>query len=191
MLIPLGILDYPVSAAGVAAYDLLETEILTGSQATVTFSSLNSTYGADYQHLQVRIVARTDRANTGDVLLTRFNGDSGSNYSYHTVYGNGSTVTSTGAGSDSVLEIFRISGATNTANSFGAVVLDILDPFETTKNTTIRALSGLTGSLNEVHLRSGAWYNTDALTSINFDQFGSNFVTTSRFSIYGLKKASA
>ena len=52
----LGVLAAQAEAAapaGVAAYDLLETEILTGSQASVTFSSLGD-YASDYQHLQVR-----------------------------------------------------------------------------------------------------------------------------------------
>jgi hypothetical protein len=64
----LGVLAAQAEAAAPAAagsYDLLETEILTGTQASVTFSSLNSTYGADYQHLQLRIVTRDNRGISG------------------------------------------------------------------------------------------------------------------------------
>jgi hypothetical protein len=54
----LGVLQ--AQAAGQVAagsFDLLETQVLTSSAASVTFSSL-STYAADYQHLQIRIVSK-------------------------------------------------------------------------------------------------------------------------------------
>ena len=176
------------AVAGAGAYDLLETEILTGSQASVTFSSLNSTYGADYQHLQVRVTARTNRAFTGDLFEITLNSDTGSNYSYHGLYGNGSSVLSQGGGSAAVIEAYRISGGTNTSDSFGGGVIDILDAFETTKYTTLRTFMGTTGSINEVWLNSGLWQNTAAVDSINFEALGS-LVAGSRFSLYGLKGA--
>jgi hypothetical protein len=77
----------------------------------------------------------------------------------------------------------------STANAFGVVVTDIADPFETTKNTTIKSLGGLYGGLwRDVALRSGVWLNNSAVTSITLAPLvGSNFVTNSRFSLYGLK----
>ena len=186
MALSMGLLGAASFVAPSGAYDLLATEILTGSQASVTFSSLGD-YATDYQHLQLRIVARTDRAFDGDVLLMQFNSDTGSNYSYHALFGNGSTVISTANATDTVMEFFRISGGTDAANAFGGMVMDILDPFETSKYKTVRALSGVASDLDEVHLRSASWRNTDALTTIKLDKFGSNFVTGSRFSLYGLK----
>jgi hypothetical protein len=76
--IPLGILAAQISVAA-GSYDLLETEILTGSQTSVTFSSLNSTYGADYQHLQARCVF--SGGGVVSSLRIQLNGDTGSNYS--------------------------------------------------------------------------------------------------------------
>jgi hypothetical protein len=77
----------------------------------------------------------------------------------------------------------------NTANIFTAGVCDILDPFETTKNKTIRALHGVAGSGSPgVFLGSGFRNNTAAVTSISlFPDSGQSFVTGTRFSIYGLK----
>ena len=177
-----------------SSYDLLETEILTGTQASVTFSSLNSTYGADYQHLQIRALVRSERAgNTQDWTIVRFNGDTGSNYARHSLNADGSGVYSSGSGSQTYADsIGTQPTTTNTAYSFAAGVIDILDPFDTSKNTTIRTLFGYTGSNSRVGLTSGLWNNTAALTSILLDQGGgTNYVSGCRFSLYGLKKASA
>jgi hypothetical protein len=75
------------------------------------------------------------------------------------------------------------------ANQYGAMVIDILDPFETTKNTVIRALGGFASS--EISLNSGVWLNTAALTSLTFSKYGENggYETGSRFSLYGIKAA--
>ena len=84
----------------ISDYDLLETEILTGTQSSVTFSSLNSTYGADYQHLQARCV--WSGGGVVSSLRIELNGDTGSNYSLHVLYGNGSSVLSAAAAPSSI-----------------------------------------------------------------------------------------
>ena len=186
MLIPLGILDFPVAAG---SYDLLQTEILTGSQATVTFSGLVSAYSADYQHLQVRMSARSTRtSNINTVIFWTING-SGSTYAYHTMYGDGSSVVSEASTSTSSMLLNYIPSATATTNAFGADIIDILDPFETSKNPTFRAFGGHTQS--RIQMSSGFRTNTEAIDSLEISAASFDFVTGSRFSIYGLKKASA
>jgi hypothetical protein len=177
-----------------SAFDLLETEILTGSQATVTFSGLNSTYGADYQHLQIRITARSTRNDTDSLFYMQFNGDTGSNYSMHNLRGTGSSLGSSWLSPSypsGIIVYSGLSGATQTAGSFGANIIDILDPFNSSKNTTTRILNGQAGSFNRISLESGAWLNTNSLTSITFDDVFGNFAQHGRFSLYGLRKASA
>ena len=187
MLIPLGILDYPVGAAGVAAYDLLETEILTGSQASVTFSS--GGVWADYQHLQIRATVRTDRSpiNYGICNLI-FNSDTTSSYANHEFYGTDGSVQTDANTSDANIRVaLRGAGLGSAANSFGAGVVDILDINSTNKNTTIRTLTGSTDEAI-IGLGSGAYFKTDAITSLTLSpEVGSNIVTGSRFSLYGLK----
>jgi hypothetical protein len=178
------------SAAGAGGvqgdYELISTTLISSNTPTVSFSSLG-TYSSTYKHLQLRIVARTDRpSEPGDVLLVRLNGDTGSNYAYHNLSGNGSSVGSGNASSQTEIWTWRIAGSTATANSFGGMVMDLLDVYAT-KNKTIRALSGMTGGLNEIFLNSGLWNNTASLTTISLDQIGSNFVAGSRFSLYGIR----
>lgn len=171
-----------------SSYDLLETEILTSSESSVTFSNLNSTYGANYQHLQLRMVTRDTDSDTGANAHFRINGVSTSSYSHHRLY---EAVSYAGVSTTSIINAFTASANAPTG-AFGAAVVDILDPFETTKNTTVKTLSGAAVVNGAIVLGSGALYSTAAVTSFQiFADASRNFVTGSRFSLYGLKKASA
>ena len=189
-----GILDYQKYSSFLAgnasyspgSYDLIQSEILTGSQASVTFDVTG--LGSTYQHLQLRIAAKsTDPTNDMDNLIVRFNSDSAGNYSHHRLFGNGSSVVSY-AGTSTT---YCFAGMTTrgSGSTFAAAVLDILDPFETTKYTTTRSLTGGTNSSqNAIVLQSGNWRNTAALTAITLDQGGGgNFVSGSSFTLIGVK----
>lgn len=174
----------------ISDYDLLETEILGGSQTSVTFSSLNSNYGADYQHLQIRMATRSDRPTGSNTNLNLvINADTGSNYSSHQIYFT-TGLGAAGGGSASSIYLGPTSQPASGTNVFGVMTVDILDPFHTSKNTTVRGIGGFaTGALM---LTSGAWLNTNAVSSLQIIcEPSNNFVTGSRFSLYGLKKASA
>jgi hypothetical protein len=121
----------------------------------------------------------------------RFNGDTANNYVVHQLIGTGSSVSSTASTARSTTLALPIPAANATASAFGAGVVDLLDPFETTKNTTIRGLGGIASSFNELQLASGLWLNTAALTSITLVAILSDqWVSGSRLSLYGLKSRS-
>ena len=183
---PFGLGFFATAGAGGAAgsFDLLETQVLSSTAASVTFSSL-STYASTYQHLQIRMVARASRSGAQtDPLILRLN--STTQTYHHHLYGNGSTIASgTSATGFSILD--AISGATAATNTFGAGVIDILYPFETTKNKTIKAFSG---AHPVVALSSVFWNFTTAVSSIELSAFSAtNFLVGSRFSLYGIKAA--
>jgi hypothetical protein len=183
----LGASTYEVPVAS-GSYDLLATEILTSSQSSITFSSLDSTYGADYQHLQIRLVGRSDSSQQYEDAILRFNGDTGSNYSTHGLTGTGSSVVSNANTSQTSIPIDRIAGGSSSSNIFGTQVIDILDAFETTKYKTTRSLGGYYVNVGRIDLRSGLWQDTDAIDSILIDPTaGSNLVSGTRISLYGLK----
>ena len=176
----------PVPATG--SFDLLETQVLASAAASVTFSSLGD-YAAEYQHLQLRMAVRSTRSDANnDQINLELNGVTGANYSRHELTGDGSSLTSSAAttASGSAMMRFReIETAQGTANVFNAIVCDILDPFNSSKNTTIRALNG-TASRSRIMLISGAWYNTASLTQITLRPIAS-IAQNSRISLYGLK----
>jgi hypothetical protein len=174
-----------------SSFVLLETVTLTSAQASVEFANLNTKYAAlGYQHLQIRAVSRTEQSGTARAMALRLNGDSGNNYAWHILDGDGSTVTSRNGTSQNVVYAGQTQGSGSAANAFVVGVIDLLDPFETTKNKTLRALGGSVGTGTQfIRLYSGFRNNTAAINSVTLyaEDLSSNFVIGSRFSIYGLK----
>jgi hypothetical protein len=167
--------------------DILAEEVLTSSQASVTFSSLD-TLAAGYQHLQIRYVIRTNRSGSNnDVIRVELNGDSSASYRWHQLAGNGSSVSSSASGADTAMWASYVSTQDHASGVFGAGVIDLLDCFETSNNTTIRTLGGTTGAITQINLTSGAWFNTAAVTSVKLFQYGSTMDTNSRLTLIGLK----
>jgi hypothetical protein len=186
-LIPLGIL----SSAGInlGAYELIETQVLGTAASSITFSGLAS-YIDTYEHLQIRVVAKTNYSvgsAWADSLAVRFNGDTASNYSSHMILADGATVTSS-AGTTATSMAFTLIAGNQTSTIFGPAIIDITDAFNTTKNKTLKSVNGTYSTGFQTRLVSGAWRNTASLTSIGLTSINAaNFVTGSRFSLYGIK----
>ena len=180
-----------MSAGSVPSSEYLITStVLTQNEPSITFDV--SGLSAQFRHLVLCMTIRSTYANY-PVFDTgmRFNGDSAANYSFHQLLGlgSGSALSETGTNQTSM----RCGvGAANSLGSsiFGASTVEILDAFSSTKNKTIRSLDGTMGGAtngNYVMLHSGSWRNTASITSITLiDQYGGNFVTGSRFSLYGV-----
>jgi hypothetical protein len=183
MLIPLGFLAGSGGEEG-PAFELIESAILASNQTSVTFTGLG-TYASTYKHLQIRVVARNYyTSNDRGGMNIRLNSDA-SNHNGHRLNGTGSTVSSAFISSQAEFGDFPYSASNG--NEFGAAVIDIYDAFSTTKFKTIRSLGGQTFVSSQVHMNSGLWRSTSALTSIFIRNDGANIYTGSRFSLYGIK----
>jgi hypothetical protein len=187
-------------AGGVVAgdYELIETAIVSGSSTSIiTFSNLG-TYSSTYKHLQIRYVARSDRATfSQDAIRVTINGNTtNTDYAVHVLSGDGSSVISGAAlGNDTATsEIARLVGSGGQTGAFNAGVCDLLDPYSTTKNKTLRTLSGQTAQSaggfggTFINLYSTLFMSTSSVTSLAFfPRFGTNWVAGTRFSIYGIR----
>jgi hypothetical protein len=165
-------------------YELISTTVLGVTAASVTFSSLGD-YSSTYKHLQIRTTARSSGSGSLGTINMTINGDTGANYASHVLFGNGSSVNSFGAANRTSFGASLHANSGATANSFGASVIDILDPYSTTKNKTVRSFGGVGGA--EVTLNSGHRRNTESVTSFTLTPQSGSFVSGSRFSIYGIK----
>lgn len=160
--------------------------IVTTSVASVTFDVSNLA-ALGYKHLQFRCIAQNSAASSDQVDM-RFNSDSSSNYSYHGMYGNGSS-----AGSEASVPrtaAASICGMRSSADSysFEASIVDLVDVFSSTKNKTIRAFRGGTGaSGSTVQIISNSWYSQSPVTSITLLGRANNIGVGSRFSLYASK----
>lgn len=163
------------------------TTVGAGGTATVTFSSIPSTY----THLQIRGLQRTSNTSGGNWTVNlRFNGDTGSNYTYHGLRGDGSSAIAY-AGANQTISLSIISGDdANTSLGWGVGYTDILDYANTNKYKTVRTLTGFeeNGS-GMVELTSGLWLSTSAITSISLGAGSGNFLQYSHFALYGIKAA--
>jgi hypothetical protein len=167
------------------SYDAIGTVVVgSGGQSTVTFSSIPSTY----KHLQIRGILRGTNASSEVSSRIRFNGDTASNYSYHGLYGNGSTANAEQIAPVNVMLFGSSPAASATSGIFGTTVIDILDYANTNKYKTVRALSG--GDQNGaggVYLTSNSWRNTNAITTIDIFASSGNLAQYTQFDLYGIK----
>jgi hypothetical protein len=185
----LGILNAQVSGGGAGAFDLLETTTLASSASSVTFSGLDAY--SDYKHLQIRAVERFDGAFSTTSTELIFNGDTSNSYSQHKLEGDGSSVSSDNKTNQDNIDLETTPRANADSGIFSSRVIDILDFSSTNKNTTVRCLAGLVApniSRTRVYLISGAYYSTDAITSLTFQPaLSANYIAGTRFSLYGVK----
>jgi hypothetical protein len=161
------------------AYDSLATvTVPSGGVATITFAGIPS----GYKHLQIRAIGKGATAG-GRQILFQFNGDTGSNYNSHHIYGDGSSAVAQAKGTSTNGWVTYWD-----SSQFGSAIMDILDYANTNKNKTTRTLGGhdLNGS-GYILLRSGLWMNTAAITSVSLFTDSGNFTEYSSFALYGVK----
>ena len=187
MLIPLGILASAGGVPPIGDYELISTTSLTGNAADVTFDV--SSFSSTYRHLQVRFASKSNNAAVWEIGLLRLNGDTGANYSVHSLeatYQPSLITRSTGSANTSSMS-FSAAGATN-AGVFSAAIVDILNAYGA-RNKTVRLLSSYhQPSAGEYSIRSGDWRNTAGVTSVSiFPLSGTAWLAGSRFSIYGIR----
>jgi hypothetical protein len=171
------------------SYESIQTVTLSGNQNVISFTSIPSTY----KHLQVRAIARSSEAQLATQCKLQFNSDTGSSYTFHGFFGNGTSVTSDGYGTgvvNGVTPVLRIPAANAASNQFGATVIDVLDYQNTNKYKTVRSLNGYdSNGSGQIHLTSGLWTSTSAVTSLQISHQGgsADFVQYSSFALYGIK----
>lgn len=165
-------------------YQIATTTVGAGGASSVEFTNIPQTY----THLQIRGIARCTYAGTSlSAAKIEYNNDTtATNYRGHRLYGTGSA-----AGSDteqtSRYGVYAINN-NNTASSFAAFAIDILDYANTNKYKTGRAITG--GDYNGgglVFLTSQVWLNTSAITSIKITLSDGNFSQYSSLALYGVK----
>lgn len=181
------------AGGGGGSFESIATAVGTGSSATITFSSIPSTYTS----LQIRMLSKNTRSvdsNNGTNRL-QFNGDSGANYVYHQLIGDGSAASAAGATGLNFAVIGQSpgSGDSNT-NTMGVTIIDIHNYTSTTQNKTVRSFNGVDQNVAStskctLRLQSSLWLNTAAITSISLIHPDGNWTTNSVFSLYGIKGA--
>ena len=178
-------------AANAGSFESIAT-VTVGSSTTntITFSSIPNTY----THLQLRYTARATDNDVQQYIYLRFNSDTGNNYAYHRLQGNGSSASAAGGSSGSVIYyIGSVPAAQTNSSMFGPGVVDILDYKDTNKYKTVRALFGYdSNGGGDMYLGSGLWLNTSAISTITLTKqmtTSGDFSQYSSFALYGIRGA--
>jgi hypothetical protein len=159
----------------------------SGGVASVTFSSISSTY----TDLMLKVSARSNASGTYvDDLILQFN-SSTTNYSYTQLYGTGSAV---GAGNSNGLAgayAGTFDSTNATANTFGNSEMYIPNYAGSNyKSISADAVAENNATANFQNLVASLWSNTAAITSITLASLnGGNFIQYSTFYLYGIKNS--
>ena len=181
---PAGAASASTAIVTAGSYFSIATVTLGSAAATISFTSIPSTY----THLQVRGIGRASNATTDENLVIQFNSDTTTNYSLHNVYGTGAATGVNASTSFTASYFARVSGASSTAGIYGVAAADIFDYASVDKYKTILSSSGhdQNGS-GYVTLMSGNWRSTSAVTTLTIkNDSGSNIAAGSTFALYGV-----
>jgi hypothetical protein len=158
-------------------YEPIARQVLSSTAASVTFSSIPSTY------TDLVIIFNGQFDGTNRQLSMRMNGDTGSNYTRTAIGGNGTVAESVRNANET--EIFV--GYMPTANAQLTSIIHVMNYANTTTFKTVLARSNDAAAY--VSASVGMRRNTAAVTSITLNAYNGNFNNGSTFTLYGILKA--
>ena len=164
-------------AAG-STYTPIATTTLGSAASSYTFSSIPGTY------TDLVLILSTKTSSSGAGVSVRFNGDTGSNYSWTEISGNGSAASS--ARGTNTTSIFNC-GSTSTAD-FQAGIMSFNNYSNTTTYKTVLS-RGQDTTNGYVQSHVGTWRSTAAINSVTVLANSGNLTTGCTFTLYGIAAA--
>lgn len=160
---------------------ILNEKELSTAAASVTFTLSDETLPSAWTglHLVIIVSARGAQAAQWTSLGVRFNGDSGSNYNFQRVTGEGSTASAGRTDANTITKPMQITADSAGADIFSGGIILIPDYADTTRHKTLLALGGPVE--DRVEAATGRWASTAAITSITLDPDGGDLMIGSRF----------
>ena len=157
-------------------YEPIATTTASGSVSSITFSSISGNY------TDLVIIVNGSTAGSDNTLIVRFNSDTGGNYSYVAIDGDGTTTSSYVESNTSEPQ----AGSMSTGNTTS--IINIMNYSNTTTYKTYIGRGNVPAS--RVRGFIGLWRSTSAITSVTiFNNAASNFTNTTTFTLYGIKAA--
>lgn len=164
-------------------YTLIEAKTLSSTTASVTFSSIPSTYTDLVLNVSIRSSSGTPWLNM------RFNGAT-TNYSGRRLEGNGSTAGSASNSTSGYMTLGIMGGSSDTASTFSSHSIYV--PNYASANYKSLSTDGVTennATAAYANLTANLWSDTAAITSILLIPEVGSFVQYSTFYLYGIKNS--
>ena len=159
-----------------STYEPIATQTLGSAAASVTFSSIPSTY------TDLVLVINPTMASNADVTII-FNGDTANNYSSTYLSGNGTTASSSRFSTFPKIYLDSINTGT------GIVQYNVSFMNYSNATTYKTALARFASAGVGTQATVGLWRSTAAITSMTITGDTVNFTTGSTFTLYGIKAA--
>jgi len=165
----------------------LATNVVSGgSTATITFTS--STGANDWSQYMDLVLISYGRNGDGTAMVMKMNlnNDTGSNYVYQQLYGNGSAVTAA-TGTQNYLDFFWYPPSATAANVVACSITTLFDINSGKyKSAQVQIANDMNGS-GYVALVANIWKNQAAITEIDLvDYGGDNIAADTRFDLFGI-----
>jgi hypothetical protein len=165
-------------AAG-STYTPIATTTLGSATSSYTFSSIPSTY----TDLVLVGAFATDNPSSINLNVGAGSIDTGSNFSWTYLLGNGTSASSSRGSTDT--RIFA--GATNSSNGQSNIIISFNNYSNTTTNKT--TLNRFNDTTSGTYATVGLWRNTAAINQIRLLANGNNLAAGSTFTLYGIAAA--
>jgi hypothetical protein len=164
-------------AAGLT-YEPIATATASGSQATISFTSISGSY------TDLVLVTQTSYGANGKSINMQFNSDTGANYSYTFLLGDGSAASSGRGTAITGVPFAFIATA-------GQVDVSIVSIQNYSNSTTYKTcLYRSNNAANRVQANVALWRSTSAITRIDVkSNDGTNYSSGSTFTLYGIAAA--
>ena len=168
---------------------LISSQTLGGTTASVTFSSIPSTYN----DLKLVVSARGDAAASNQTVYLKLNGDTATNYSWTYLLAQSTTPQSGRGTSQTVDSNGGMDAASQTASTFGAWELYFPNYNSTGSKPYLGILvaenNATTSSTWLVGATASLYRGSSGISSITLTPLSGNFVQFSDFYLYGVKNS--
>jgi hypothetical protein len=163
-----------------ATYEPIATTTLGSATATISFTSISASY------TDIRIVLVGSHETTASTLRMQVNSDTGTNYSYTELIGDGATASSSRGTSSSRINC----GNANFNNTQPSLITaDWFSYAGSTNKTCLVTASQDRNGSGSVLRTVGLWRSTSAITSVQLFPASGNFATGTTATLYGILKA--
>jgi hypothetical protein len=165
-----------------SSYESIQTQTVgSGGASSITFSSIPSTY----KHLQIRATMMCSAVNNMYLQVGNGSIDTGGNYAWHQLFGNGAAPFGNGNGSAS----FGYIGYNYDTGYPNPSIIDIVDYANTSKLKTWKSFAGTSpnGGNGYIQIWGGLWTSTSAINTVKITPGGGSFSQYASFALYGIK----
>ena len=165
-----------------ATFEPIATTTLGSAAASISFTGISAAY------TDLRLIVSAIGAAASCYVAIQFNGDTGTNYSYTQMRGDGSSATS-GRGTSSARGFILNTSADLSTTSPSLSVTDIFSYAGSTYKTALSKGAADKNGSGETTAIVNLWRDTSAITRVDVIGYNANLGTGTTATLFGIKSA--